>query len=274
MHVLRAGNLAAGLHGPERIDEKVAPVFVAVQRHIVHPLRPQQHALRPDVERARLRLQLVPRIDVGRLGQAQLLAVRAVLPAAGVDLVRAERHQLCPGSARRTRHRHGQLHVGPARALRVALAVAYVGYRRRVDYRCGRQLLHIGRDVLRVALAQQSGRAGDRIGYHLHRPRADEAARAGNKYWSCIHIIRSSETYSACVLRCLPILYHARARASSAVRAARRFSRAAGLMRRRARPALKRYRSALRARGADSRPARAGTGSSPGPQRRARSHSR
>ena len=199
MHMLRAGDLAAGLHGPERIDEEVAPVFVAVQRHVVHPFRPQQHALRPDFERARLRLQLVPRIDVGRLGQAQLLAVRAVLRAAGVDLVRAERHQLSPGSARRPRHRHGQLHVGPARALRVALAVADVGYRRRVDYRCGRQLLHIGRDVLRVALAQQSGRAGDRIGYHLHRPRADEAARAGNKYGSCIHIFRSSETYSACV---------------------------------------------------------------------------
>ena len=70
-------------------------------------------------------------IDVGG-GERCILVKRPVLSKARVDLVRAERNQLCAAFLRCSRHPARQQNVGAVGLVRVLFAVARVGERRRV----------------------------------------------------------------------------------------------------------------------------------------------
>ena len=116
-----------------QVQQKISADRQAIPGQIVHPGCTQQHSIGPGIQHALFGFQLVAAIDVGG-GERCILVKRSVLNKARVDLVRAERNQLCAAFLRCSRHPARQQNVGAVGFVRVLFAVARVGESRRVYY--------------------------------------------------------------------------------------------------------------------------------------------
>ena len=101
-HLLRYKNLFVY----QQVQQEVTADRQAVPGQVVHPGRPQQHGIGQNIQHALLHLLLVAAIDVGG-GERCILVKRPVLSKARVDLVRAERNQLCAAFCAAAAIQHG-----------------------------------------------------------------------------------------------------------------------------------------------------------------------